>query len=94
MAEELAFRGYLQRILVSHDFSQVAPGQFTWLSFVVTSLLFGMMHQRWVAAALAGALYALLVYRTNRLADAIAAHAASNLVIFICAVAARQWSLL
>jgi exosortase E/protease (VPEID-CTERM system) len=94
MAEELAFRGYLQRILVSRDFSQVAPGQFTWLSFVVTSLLFGMMHQRWVAAALAGALYALLVYRTNRLSDAIAAHAASNLVIFICAVAARQWSLL
>ena len=94
MAEELAFRGYLQRVLVSRDFNQVAPGQFTWLSFVVTSLLFGMMHQRWIAAALAGALYALLVYRTNRLSDAIAAHATSNLVIFICAVAARQWSLL
>ncbi len=94
MTEELAFRGYLQRVLVSRDFQQVAPGHFTWLSFVVTSLLFGMMHQRWIAAALAGALYALLVYRTNRLSDAIAAHAASNAVIFICAVTAQQWSLL
>ena len=94
ITEELAFRGYLQRVLISRDFHQVAPGHFTWLSFVVTSLLFGMMHQRWIAAALAGALYALLVYRTNRLSDAIAAHAASNAVIFICAVAARQWSLL
>ena len=53
-----------------------------------------MMHQRWIAAAIAGALYALLVYRSNRLSDAIAAHAASNLIIFIWAVAADQWTLL
>jgi exosortase E/protease (VPEID-CTERM system) len=94
MAEELAFRGYLQRILISGDFERVSPGHFTWLSFVLTSLLFGLTHQRWVAAAIAGALYALLVYRTNRLSDAILAHAASNAVIFIWAVAAHQWTLL
>jgi exosortase E/protease (VPEID-CTERM system) len=94
IAEELAFRGYLQRVLISRDFERVAPAHFTWLSFVVTSLLFGMMHQRWMAAAIAGALYALLVYRSNRLSDAIAAHAASNLVIFVWAVAAGQWTLL
>jgi exosortase E/protease (VPEID-CTERM system) len=94
IAEELAFRGYLQRVLISRDFERVAPAHFTWLSFVVTSLLFGMMHQRWMAAAIAGALYALLVYRSNRLSDAIAAHAASNLVIFVWAVTAGQWTLL
>jgi exosortase E/protease (VPEID-CTERM system) len=94
IAEELAFRGYLQRVLISRDFERVAPAHFTWLSFVVTSLLFGMMHQRWLAAAIAGALYALLVYRSNRLSDAIAAHAASNLIIFIWAVTAGQWTLL
>jgi exosortase E/protease (VPEID-CTERM system) len=94
MAEELAFRGYLQRILISRDFERIAAGHFTWLSFVLTSLLFGFMHQRWMAAAIAGALYALLVYRTNRLSDAIVAHAASNAVIFAWAVAAHQWTLL
>ncbi len=94
IAEELAFRGYLQRVLISRDFERIAPAHFTWLSFVATSLLFGMMHQRWIAAALAGALYALLVYRSNRLSDAIAAHAASNLIIFVWAVAAGQWTLL
>ncbi len=94
ITEELAFRGYLQRALISRDFDRVAPGHFTWLSFVLTSLLFGMMHQRWIAATIAGALYALLVYRSNRLSDAIAAHAASNFVIFIWAVAADQWTLL
>jgi exosortase E/protease (VPEID-CTERM system) len=94
MAEELAFRGYLQRALISRDIERIAPGHFTWLSFVLTSLLFGLTHQRWMAAALAGALYALLVYRTNRLSDAILAHATSNAVIFIWAIAAHQWTLL
>lgn len=94
MAEELAFRGYLQRILISRDFERVAPAHFTWLSFILTSLLFGLTHQRWMAAAIAGALYALLVYRSNRLSDAIVAHATSNAVIFAWAAAARQWTLL
>ncbi len=93
-AEELAFRGYLQRVFISRDFLKVAPNHFTWLSFLATSLLFGMIHERWLAATLAGAVYAVLLYRSNRLSDAIAAHAASNAVIFIWAVAAHQWSLL
>lgn len=94
MTEELAFRGFLQRALVRRDFFTVAPGHFTWLSFVATSLLFGLMHERWFAAALAGAIYALLVYRTNRLSDAIGAHMATNAVIMVWAIIMQQWSLL
>jgi exosortase E/protease (VPEID-CTERM system) len=94
IAEELAFRGYLQRLLVARDFWRVAPGQLTWLSFLATSVLFGLMHQRWAAAALAGAIYALLLYRSNRLSDAIAAHMATNAVIVAWAIATEQWSLL
>jgi membrane protease YdiL (CAAX protease family) len=52
------------------------------------------MHQRWIAAFLAGAVYALLMYRSKRLSDAIAAHVASNAAIMVWAVAAQQWSLL
>jgi membrane protease YdiL (CAAX protease family) len=52
------------------------------------------MHQRWVAACLAGAVYALLMYRTKRLSDPIAAHASSNAAIMLWAVATQQWSLL
>jgi exosortase E/protease (VPEID-CTERM system) len=94
IAEELAFRGYLQRTLINRDISHVAPGQFTWLSFVVVSVVFGLMHQRWLAAMLAGAIYALLLYRSNKMADPIAAHIASNSVIIAWAIAAQQWSLL
>jgi exosortase E/protease (VPEID-CTERM system) len=94
VAEELAFRGYLQRVIIARDFWRVAPGHFTWLSFIATSVLFGLMHQRLVAAALAGAIYALVLYRTGRLSDAIAAHMASNAVIVGWALIAQDWSLL
>ncbi|HEX9881211.1 MAG TPA: exosortase E/protease, VPEID-CTERM system [Hyphomicrobium sp.] len=94
IAEELAFRGYFQRLFIARDFWRVAPGHFTWLSFIATSVLFGLMHQRWLAAALAGAVYGLLLYRTNRLSDAIGAHIATNAVIVAWAIVAGQWALL
>jgi CAAX prenyl protease-like protein len=94
VAEELAFRGFLARALVSMRFESVSFGDFRPLAFLLSSVAFGLMHERWLAGLLAGAVYALLMYRTNRLSDPIAAHAASNAVIFAWAVAAQQWSLL
>jgi CAAX prenyl protease-like protein len=94
MAEELAFRGYLHRALISFRFEMVRQDEFRLLALAGSSLAFGMMHQRWIAATLAGAIYALLMYRTNRLSDAIIAHAASNALIVLWAIAAQQWSLL
>ncbi len=94
IAEELAFRGYLHRVIVSRSFETVSPGQWTWLSFIATSLLFGFMHQRWIAAALAGAVYAAVMYRSGRMTDPVAAHMASNAVIVAWALSAGQWALL
>jgi exosortase E/protease (VPEID-CTERM system) len=94
IAEELAFRGYLARVLVSAKFENVGFGEFRWLAFIASSLAFGLVHQRWLAAFLAGAIYALLMYRTKRLSDPIAAHAASNATLILWAVVAQQWSLL
>ena len=94
IAEELAFRGYLQRALIDRNFTAIPQGRFTWFSFLTVNLLFGVMHQRWIEAAVAGAAYSLITYRTGRLTDAIAAHMATNGVILIWALAARQMSLL
>lgn len=94
IAEELAFRGYLHRALIAKRFESVEPGHFAWVALVVSSAAFGLMHQRWLSAALAGAVYALLMYRANRLSDPIAAHMASNGVIVLWAIANEQWSLL
>ena len=94
IAEELAFRGYLQRALIDRNFAAIPQERFTWFSFLTVSILFGLMHERWIEAAVAGAVYSLITYRTGRLTDAIAAHMATNGVILIWALAAQQMSLL
>lgn len=94
IAEELAFRGYLYRVLQAAKFEAVDFRAFGLVALIVSSSLFGLMHDRWLAAALAGALYALLMVRSGRISDAIAAHMATNAIIFVWAVAAGQWSLL
>lgn len=94
IAEELAFRGLLHRWLISRNFETVDYATFSWLAFVVSSLLFGFLHQRWIAGALAGAAFALLMYRSGRLSDPIAAHMVANAMIIAWAIAAQDWSLL
>ena len=76
--EELAFRGYLLRKLVAADFASVPFNRFTWRSFVISSAAFGVVHLSWFAGIVAGALFALAMYRRGRLSDAIAAHAIAN----------------
>ena len=93
IAEELAFRGYLIRKLVSSDFERVPPRQFTWLSFTVSSLLFGLLHQNLLAGVLAGAAFALALYRRGRVGDAILAHMTSNALIALAVLAGGRWGL-
>ena len=93
IAEELAFRGYLIRKLVASDFENVPAGQFTWLSFLVSSLLFGVLHNSWVAGTLAGAGFAVALYHRGRIVDAIVAHMTSNALIAVAVLAFGQWRL-
>lgn len=93
LAEELAFRGYLTRRLISSDFRAVAPGRMTWISFLVSSVLFGLLHGRWFAGTLAGMAYALAYRRRGELTDAVMAHAVTNGLIAIAVLATGAWSL-
>ncbi|HRE42964.1 MAG TPA: CAAX prenyl protease-related protein, partial [Terricaulis sp.] len=94
IAEELLFRGYLHRALISRRFETVAPGAFGWAAFLVTTLIFGAMHGRWLAGALAGAAFAFTLYRSNTLAGPIAAHGAANGLIAAWAVWSESWELI
>ncbi|MGD9802611.1 MAG: exosortase E/protease, VPEID-CTERM system [Hyphomicrobiaceae bacterium] len=94
IVEELAFRSFLYRRLISSDFEHVAMTRLSLVALVVSSLLFGCLHDRWLAAALAGAAYALVMLHRGRLGDAILAHGISNAMIFAWALAFRQWSLI
>jgi exosortase E/protease (VPEID-CTERM system) len=93
LAEELAFRGYLTRRLISSDFQAVPPGRMTWLSFFVSSLLFGILHGRWFAGTIAGMAYALAYRRRGELADAVLAHGVTNGLIAATVLATGAWSL-
>ncbi|MGH7984750.1 MAG: exosortase E/protease, VPEID-CTERM system [Candidatus Binataceae bacterium] len=93
IAEELAFRGYLIRKLVSSDFEAVLPGQFTWLSFLGSSVVFGLLHTDWVVGTLVGMIFAAAVYRRGSLSDAITAHSLANGLLFAYILTTRRWYL-
>lgn len=94
LAEEFAFRGYLHRKLIADRFETVAEGAFAWKAFAVSTVLFALLHERWLAGAFAGAVFALALYRSGKLSGAVIAHMAANALIAIWAIAFRQWSLL
>lgn len=78
IVEELFFRGYLMARLSREpvDLNRRIAGN--WLSFLVPSILFGLLHQSVIAGAVAGALFGLLRIRTDRISNCIVAHATAN----------------
>ncbi len=91
VAEEFFWRGFLIRWLVRPDFRAVALGTFTWYSFLATSVLFAVEHDRWLVGLMAGVAYNLLLYRTRSLKACIVAHAATNLGLGVYVLATGQW---
>jgi exosortase E/protease (VPEID-CTERM system) len=82
IAEELAFRGFLIRRLVSFDFESLDAQHFTWLSVLISSVAFGLLHgDRWLAGTIAGLLYAAVFLRRGRIGDAVVAHATTNALL-------------
>ena len=77
--EELFWRGWLMRYLISPDFVRVALGAFAPLSFWGTAVLFAAEHgPYWDVGLLAGIGYNWWMLRTGSLADCILAHAVTN----------------
>lgn len=93
LAEELAFRGFLTRRLISDSFWSVPPGTFRWSAFLISSVLFGALHDRWVAGTVAGMLYALVWYRRGSLWEAVLAHGLTNLLLAAWVLGTGDWNL-
>jgi CAAX prenyl protease-like protein len=81
ICEELGFRGYLLRRLVDKDFSSVSSKAWTPVALVGSSLAFGLVHDRWIAASVAGVGYAFVALRSGNLGSAIVAHGITNAII-------------
>ncbi len=81
--EEAFYRSFLYRWFVRRDFSEMPLNQLHWLSLAVTSLIFGFVHNQWLAGVLCGLIYQALVLRKNRLGDAMTAHGITNFLLAI-----------
>lgn len=93
VVEELAFRGFLLRRLVSSDFRDVPYGQWHWPAVLISSVAFAAVHQQWVGGFVAGVLYAYAQKRRGLLSDAVVAHAVTNALIAAQVLFAGHWSL-
>lgn len=81
MIEETFFRSFLYRYIVKPNFEEVSLKLFHLGAFLITSVLFGLIHREWLAGILCGMAYQWLVLRKGHLGDAITAHAISNLLL-------------
>lgn len=88
VVEELFFRGYVLR--------RLDRGGTLWriTAILVSTILFAALHGRWLEAAAAGLVFAIMALRRDRLADAISAHVAANFVIAVWAFAQGDWAAL
>ena len=94
VTEELAFRAFLARRLISSSFEKIPYSRLTWVPILLSCVLFGSMHgNRWLAGVLAGICYCTLLRRTGRIGDAIAAHATTNALIAVAVLFFNRWDL-
>ncbi len=93
IVEELAFRGFLLRWLVSPGFDEVPPRTFTWTAVIASSLVFGTTHASWALGTAAGLAFAAVYVWRGRLSDAIVAHAVANAGVAAAVLGGGRWGL-
>ena len=94
IAEELAFRGFLIRRLMSADFESLSVRSFSYVSLLASSVLFGLLHgDRWLAGTVAGLLYAGVFLRRGKIGDAVIAHATTNALLAGLVLFSHKWYL-
>ena len=90
-AEELFFRSFLYRWIQGGEASGARIDRFDLTAFLWTVALFALEHNRYLAGAMAGAIYGLLAIRKS-LAAAIIAHIVTNLALAIYVIRLSAWS--
>ncbi|WP_026840878.1 CAAX prenyl protease-related protein [Citrifermentans bremense] len=89
--EEVFWRSFLLRYLVDTDFESIPIGSFTWSSFLISTVLFGLEHHLIVAGTIAGVVYSLIVYKTKSIAQCILAHAITNFALACFVLFTGKW---
>ncbi|CAN5626605.1 hypothetical protein BH09VER1_BH09VER1_14300 [soil metagenome] len=93
LVEELFWRGFVMRYLIKEDFTSVAFGAFTRMSFIVVAVLFMLEHQPvdYVAAIIYALLINTVAVKTRSLFACVVCHAVTNLGLGIYIMRTGQW---
>jgi hypothetical protein len=92
LVEELFWRSWLMRWIVSDDFLSVPPGTWSARAFWIVAVLFASEHgSYWDVGLAAGVLYNWWMIRTKSLADVVLAHAVTNGCLSAYVVLAGKW---
>ncbi|MEA3363966.1 MAG: CAAX prenyl protease-related protein [Thermodesulfobacteriota bacterium] len=89
--EELFWRSFMLRYIITADFTTVRIGTYTLTSFAIGAVLFGLEHNLFLAGIMAGVSYSLLLYWTKSIYQCILAHAVTNLVLGIYVLQTGYW---
>ncbi|MBI3281266.1 MAG: CAAX prenyl protease-related protein [Acidobacteria bacterium] len=90
--EELFWRAWLMRWLISSDFRKLPLGASTAQAMWISALLFASEHgPYWDVGLLTGLIYNWWMVRTRSLGDLILVHGVTNLCLSLYVVATEQW---
>jgi uncharacterized protein len=90
--EELFWRAWLMRWLISPRFEEIKLGAYVPSAFWITAVLFASEHgPYWDVGLAAGILYNWWMVRTRSLGDCILAHAITNGCLCAYVVVAHRW---
>lgn len=90
--EELFWRSFILRYIIDKEFTSVPVGLFTWPSFLITVVLFGLEHHYILAGIMAGIAYNALLYYTKSITHCILSHAVTNLLLGIYVLQTGRWN--
>ena len=89
--EELFWRSFLLRWIISTAFQRVPVGTVTLPAAAVTSALFALAHPEWLPALITGFFWAWLLHRTRSLTCCLVSHAMANLALGAYVLLTGSW---
>jgi hypothetical protein len=92
VVEELFWRAWLMRWLISTHFTRIPLGTYAARAFWLSAALFAAEHgPYWDVGLAAGVAYNWWLVRTRSLADCILAHAVTNACLAVYVLLAGAW---
>jgi uncharacterized protein len=91
LIEELFWRSFLMRWIEQPVFQGVDPQRVGVRAIVLSTFVFTLAHTLWLAAAIAGLVYALLYIKTGKLWVPVIAHAVTNGALGVWVMVTGQW---